>query len=150
MRWKPLQESSETVIFKKTSDFELSASEIAIVRLCSKGRSGEDVKSRFVFPINFESWFLLNIFIVCLLIANANPGRRSALLSKEEEPKPFDRRAVLEAGKEAKAKEAAAREGSAQCVPVRVALTVSECRSPYSPGRPKIVYFVSKTVQDTY
>lgn len=44
-------------------------------------------------------------------MTDANPGRRSALLSKEEEPKPFDRRAVLEAGKEARAKEAAAREG---------------------------------------
>lgn len=49
---------------------------------------------------------------MCLLLtAAAHPGRRSAMLSKEEEPKAFDGRAVMEAGEEAGAKKAPVREG---------------------------------------
>ena len=74
------------------------------------------------------------------LLTNIVPGRRTALLSKEEEPKPFDRRAVLEADREAEANEAAAREGVGQYVTVGMALTVQNAAD--SKGRSIVAYFV--------
>ena len=88
----------------------------------------------------FESWLLLNNLVVCLLLPTTpNPGRRLAMMSKEEEPKAFDGRAVMEAGEEAKGKEAPARKGSAQCALVRKALTIIvQNATTDSRGRPKI------------